>query len=251
MDFDLGYLATTNMPWSALTEVNLFALETTTGSALDSHFIRVNVPAWVAAAHAHGVKPFITIGGSDDQNWDLACNDTNRAQFVHNLVNYATSNGFDGIDLDMEDNTWAAQGPPSPGQTVCIQAVSAAARAVGLLVSADVITPWQGPWFTPSQSGVDQFNLMIYSNDLTQAQSDVARTISQGLPASKLVVGLDIFDNPDPPPGGCGQFSAYAAQAGLMGAFVWFAQADTNNVCANGLAAGSPPLNISRLVFSG
>jgi hypothetical protein len=81
-------------------------------------------------------------------------------------------------------------------------------------------------------------NLMTYGDDVTQMQSDVARTISQGLPAPKLVVGLDIFDGPDPPAGGCGQFSTHAAQAGLMGAFVWFAQADTSNVCANGLAAG-------------
>jgi Glycosyl hydrolases family 18 len=249
MDFDLGYLPTANMPWSALTEVTLFALETQNGPALDAHLVRVNVPAWVAAAHAHGVKAFITIGGSDDQDWDLACNDTNRAQFVQNLVGYATSNGFDGIDLDIEDNTWAAQGPPSAGQTTCIQAVSAAAHAAGLRVSADVITPWQGPWFAPSQSGVDQFNLMTYGDDLTQMQSDVARTISQGLPASKLVLGLDIFDGPDPPAGGCGQFSSYAAQAGLMGAFVWFAEADVNNVCATGLAAGSHAPNISKFLF--
>ncbi len=68
-------------------------------------------------------------------------------------------------------------------------------------------------------------------------QADVAATISQGLPASKLVVGVDVNEFPQPV-GGCGQFSRYAAQAGLMGAFVWEAAADTGNVCAHGLATG-------------
>ena len=248
MAFDLGWDLTSHMAWNDLTQAVLFALETQNGPGLDSHLIHVNPSSWVAAVHAHGVLAFISIGGSSDQDWDLACNDTNRAQFVHNLVGYATSNGFDGIDLDIEDNTWAAQGPPSAGQTACIQAVSAAAHAAGLRVSADVITPWQGPWFAPSQAGVDQFNLMTYGDDLTQMQSDVARTISQGLPASKFVVGVDIIDGPDPPAGGCAQFSSYATQAGLMGGFVWFAQADVNNVCANGLAAGSQAPNISRFL---
>jgi Glycosyl hydrolases family 18 len=248
MDFDLGWAPTKNMPWSALTEVNVFTLETSNGPALDTHLVRrINVAARVRAAHAHGVKPFISIGGSDDQNWENACNDTNRAQFVQNLVGYATSRGFDGIDLDIEDNFWSSQNPPVAAMTTCIEAISSAAHSAGLLVSADVITNWQGPWYAPSQASVDQFNLMTYGDDLTTLQADVAATIRQGLPASKFVVGIDIIGGLQPPPGGCGQFSSYAAQAGLMGAFVWTAEADTGNVCAKGLAAGS--LSLLSLVY--
>ena len=66
----------------------------------------------------------------------------------------------------------------------------------------------------------------------------MSRTRSdQGLPAAKFVVGVDVADYPQPP-GGCGQFSSYAAQAGLMGAFVWAAEPDTGNVCMDGLAGG-------------
>jgi Glycosyl hydrolases family 18 len=243
MAFDLGWEPARNVPWSALTEINLFTLQTSNGPALDTHLVRrVNVAARVRAAHAHGVKPFISIGGSDDQNWENACNDTNRAQFVQNLVGYATSRGFDGIDLDIEDDFWSSQDPPVAAMTTCIQAVSNAAHAAGLLVSADVITNWQGPWYWPSKASVDQYNLMTYGADLTRMQADVAATVRQGLPASKFVVGIDIIGGPAPPPGGCGQFSSYAARAGLMGAFVWAAEADTGNVCAKGLAAGSSSL---------
>ena len=210
-----------NMPWNDLTQVVLFALQTQNGPGRDHLITDIDVPAWVAAAHAHGVTPFISIGGSDDQNWHNACNDTNRAQFVQNLVNYATSNGFDGIDLDPEDQVWGAQNPPVQAMTDCIVGVSNAAHAVGLLVSADVITNWEGPWFAPSQAYVDQFNLMTYGDNLATMQSDVQDTINQGLPASKFVASASMSTTIRAPlPGGCGQFSNYAAQAGLKGAFL-------------------------------
>ena len=52
------------------------------------------------------------IGGMADENWQTACNNTYRKRVVPNLVNYVKSTGFDGIDLDIEDNNWAAQNPP-------------------------------------------------------------------------------------------------------------------------------------------
>ena len=106
-------------------------------------------------------------------------------------------------------------------------------------MSADVITNWGGEWWAPSAANIDQFNLMTFGDDLATMQQDVADTIQQGLPASKFVVGVDVSEHPQPP-AGCGQFSHYAAQAGLAGAFVWEAHADylRGNICADGLASG-------------
>src|SRR3954453_21719065 len=158
---DLGWAPSSNIPWNDLTQVDLFNLATTAGPALDtSNVSNVDVPAWVARAHSHGVKAKIQIGGEGNNNWGTACNDTNRAQFVQNLINFATSNGFDGVDLDIEDGPWSAIGPPAPAMTPCIQAISTAAHAKGLFLSADVITNWQGPWHAPSQASVDQYQLM-------------------------------------------------------------------------------------------
>jgi hypothetical protein len=241
---DIGYDPTPNMPWSDLTQADIFNLETTNGPGLDTgNLVGVTVPNWVAAAHAHGVQAMIAIGGSDDQTWQDACDGTNRAQFVSNLINYAVSNGFDGVDIDIEDDLWMSQGPPSSAMTTCLEAIATAAHAAmsqagnQLWVSADVITNWAGPWFAPSQSYIDQFNLMTYGDNLSQLDSDVQDTHNQGLPYAKMVVGVDVSDYPEPS-GGCGQFAQYASQHGLMGAFVWDAVSDTNNACMNGLAGG-------------
>jgi hypothetical protein len=181
----------------------------------------------------------IAIGGAGNDNWGHACSDANRAQFVQNLVSFATSNGFDGIDLDIEDGPWTQLPPPVAAMTTCIEAISVATHAAGLRLSADVITNWEGPWYAPSQAYVDQYNLMTFGSDLATMQQDVADTIDQGLPAAKFVVGVDVSEHPQPP-AGCGQFAHYATQAGLLGAFVWEAWADHQhgNICAEGLAAG-------------
>jgi hypothetical protein len=143
------------------------------------------------------------------------------------------------VDLDIEDDGWLSHGPPNAAMTTCIEAVATAAHAAGLWVSGDVITNWDGGWWAPSAGYVDQYNLMTYGDNLATMKQDVADTVDQGLPASKFVVGVDVDEHPQPP-GGCGQFSSYAAQAGLMGSFVWDAAADnkSGNACADGLAKG-------------
>jgi hypothetical protein len=247
MTNELGWAPTSNMPWSALTQAILFGLQTENGPGLSTgNIAAVNVARWVAAAHAHNVQPIIGIGGSDDQNWQNACNNSNRAQFVTNLVNFAVSHGFDGIDLDIEDDFWSSQGPPAPAMTTCIEAIATAAHAATshagerLYVSEDVITNWQGPWVAPSQSSIDQFNLMTYGDDLATLNSDVQATHRQGLPYAKMTVGIDVDEHAEPS-GGCTQYAAYARQHGLMGSFIFDAISDTrkaNNACTMGLAAG-------------
>lgn len=214
----------------------VFALQTTNGSALDTSLLAgVNIPAVVADAHAHGIKVLISIGGSDDQNWQNAGNATNRAAFVQNLVNYMQVNGFDGIELDIENSVWAAQGPPSADMTATIIAVSNAAKAVKTqsgnipLVTADVITNWQGPWFAPSQAYVDQFNLMTYGDTIAGSiQSDVADTIVQGLPANKLVLGIDIIDYPATY-NQAKPFADYVVANGLKGVYIFDMREDEIN----------------------
>jgi hypothetical protein len=243
MTEDLGWapVAPAKLPWASINELTLFNLATQNGPALDkSNIENINVPRWVAMVHAHpGVKAIIAIGGAGNDNWGRACSDANRAQFVENLVGFATANRFDGIELDIEDGPWSAQGPPVAAMTTCIETISTATHSAGLFVSADVVTNWQGPWYAPSKAYVDQYNLMTYGDNLTTMKADVAATIRQGLPASKLVIGVDVSEHPQPS-GGCGQFARYASHAGLMGAFVWEATSDARagNACANGLAAG-------------
>lgn len=247
MAFDLGWAPSAHVPWDKLTQADLFALQTKKGTGLDkSELSGVNVGQWVAAAHAHQVQAMIAIGGSSDQHWQYACNATNRKAFISNLVRYAVSHGFDGIDIDIEDGLWAKQGPPSAAQTRCVRAISAAAHAATsragkpLWVSEDVITNWQGSWLAPYVAALDQVNLMTYGDDLKTLASDVQATHDQGVPYAKMVVGIDVDDYAEPS-GGCGQFAQFASQHSLMGAFVWDAQSDdtkAGNACVNALAGG-------------
>ena len=243
MTEDLGWtpVPPASLPWNDINQLILFNLATENGPGLDMDNIQdINVPMWVATVHSHpGIQAIIAIGGAGNNNWPTACNDANRAQFVQNLVGFATSNGFDAIDLDIEDEGWMSHGPPNDAMTTCVEAISTAANAAGLPVSGDVITNWNGGWWAPSQAYIYQYNLMTFGDDLATMESDVQDTIDQGLPPSKFVVGVDVSEHPEPP-GGCGQFANYAAQAGLMGAFVWEAHADYThgNSCADGLAGG-------------
>ena len=252
MTEDLGWtpVPPASLPWNDINQLILFNLATENGPGLDaSNLWNVNVPIWVATAHAHpGIRAIIAIGGAGNDNWSYACNNTNRAQFVQNLVGFATSNGFDGIDLDIEDEYFFSHGPPYPPMTTCVNALANAGHAAGLDVSVDVITNWGGEWWAPSAGDIEQFNLMTFGDNLATMQADVAATIGQGLPASKFVVGVDVDEHPQPP-AGCAQFATYAAQAGLMGSFVWDAAADyrSGNVCADGLAAGS--LSLPSLIY--
>jgi glycosyl hydrolase family 18 (putative chitinase) len=247
MGDDIGWALARSIPWSDLTEISLFALQTTKGTGLDTSFLDgVNLRAWTAAARAHGVESFIQVGGIDNQNWEVACNDTNRAGFVANLVNYAVSKGFDGIDLDIEDNLWSSQAAPVAAMTTCINAVATAAHAsrsrVGktLRVIEEVTTNWMGSWIAPSQNYLDEIHLMTFGNT-TNAQflSDVQATIGEGVTQSaKFVLGIDDIDFPDDPDL-CGRTAAYAKQQGWAGTELWSLRSDTNYGCLHRLAAGS------------
>jgi chitinase len=170
------------------------------------------------------------MGGIADQHWEIACNATYRSAFVANLITYMKANGFDGIDLDIEDDVWSAQGPPSAAMTTCVEAITTAAHATTTaagarpLISEDVTTPWMGSWVAPFQSSIDQFNLMTYgdtcANQCATFASDIQQTYSQGVPKAKMVLGIDLIDS-YPPAGDCGNIANYAAQQRLAGVMVW------------------------------
>jgi chitinase len=243
--FDVAFDLATATPWNDLTEDNLFAIQTTAGSSLDTTgegLSSMNVPNWVANVHAHHRLALITIGGIADQHWEIACNNTYRSAFVSNLVNYMKSNGFDGIDLDIEDDAWSAEGPPAAAMTTCVEAIATAAHAATTaagarpLISEDVTTPWMGSWVAPFQSYIDQFNLMTYgdtcANQCSTFTSDIQATISQGVPKAKMVLGIDVIDS-YPSAGDCGNIAKYASQQGLAGVMVWDIHQDQahNNGC--------------------
>ena len=156
-----------------------------------------------AAAHAGGAIALISIGGSDDQNFRVATNSTNRPTFIANLVQYMNDCGFDGVDIDWEQNFTASDYP----QMVALSQDIKTARP-------GTIVAWAlNNWGTGAQAAalapyVDQLNVMTYdmggtgtwyhtalyspaSNGATGWNTDVALAslISAAVPPSKIGLG--------------------------------------------------------------
>lgn len=241
------------IPWSAVTQVDLFALQTTNGTGLDTSSLginNVNVAAWVQMVHQHHRLAFITIGGISDQNWHNACDDTNRSAFVTNLVGYMKSKGFDGVDLDVEDSTWSAINPPVAAWSTCVEAIAQAAHATTTaagatpIVSTDVDQTWMAPYVGGFASDPDQFNLMGYQSNCDAScmasQIQAMQTTGKVSSLSKMTIGMDV-DQGDTgmtvTSALCGVIAKYAAGAGVGGVMVWTIQGDgSGHPCLNQIA---------------
>lgn len=233
------------IPWRAVTQVNLFSLATciragvpaadcSGPTSLSTAFNGITgVRSFVRTVHRHGKLAMISIGGSTNPNWYYPCNPSNVAAFAANLVGYMRSNGFDGIDLDIEQD--AGTGTPvltAADLRGCTKAVYDDAKAVRTarggvpLVTSDVdpttnfdIGQIQNPY-------IDQFNAMSYGASGPGLAAQIrALESNSGIRARKITAGLDIGDYP-PPQSDCPGTARYAARHGLAGAMLWFGQAD-------------------------
>ena len=210
-----------NLPWNDMTQVVMFALKTTNGTALDASTNEVNhynLPNWTAMIHSHDIagtttpeQAIISIGGSNDSDWQYACDSTNQAGFVSNLISYAVTNGFDGIDIDAETGTGSAAQFES-----CVQAIATAGHAATSaegkpLVIAEEMDeslynsmPYSTIQYDISYLDQVQLEYFGYNPDTdwncgTGSPADscsyvsqmVAHATSQGIPADKLLLGMD------------------------------------------------------------
>jgi hypothetical protein len=172
-----GTIQESQIPWRAVTQVDLFSLTTTTKTrgcasgcttlnANPTGISRMNVPAWVATIHRQGKQAIISIGGSNDQDWAHACAAANLPGFAAKLVSYMVSNGFDGVDIDIESLQGA--GAQLTLWSQCVQAIAQAAHHATTqagrtpIVSTDVDQSWMDSAVAKFEQWPDQFNLMYY-----------------------------------------------------------------------------------------
>ena len=108
----MGSVPPASLPWNDINQLILFNLATENGPGLDnSNIADINVPVWVATVHAHtGIKAIIAIGGAGNNNWPAACNDTNRAQFVSNLIGFERITVLTGWTSTSRTSTSSATG---------------------------------------------------------------------------------------------------------------------------------------------
>ena len=102
-------LSPENIDFAAVTHLVHFSVVPRSDGSLNTAvnmLTPANVKAAVAAAHAAGKKIVFTVGGQDTrEQFEGAMSAPRRAAFVAALVRFMRDNGYDGIDVDMEELT--------------------------------------------------------------------------------------------------------------------------------------------------
>ena len=210
-----------NIDMRAITHLVFFALTpTTTGTLTDTGgTVAANAAAVRTAAHNAGKKVLICIGGGGTEPQFVgAISAANRATFVANIVNWVQTNGYDGVDIDMEPMASA----DGPNYQAFIQALRTALNNANsnLLLTAAVEPSGFPSIFAPIQSSFNQINVMSYDlsgnwagwcswhnspltnggnfmpstgNPMPSCTSAIQSYISAGIPASKLAIGTAFY----------------------------------------------------------
>jgi GH18 family chitinase len=234
-----------SLPWNDLTQLDLFSVmpcSPDAGSGGDTTYpaggctadeTRIDVSqhgmssvnsSWVSTVHAHGKQAFIVIGGTPGSyaaggvvDWYYPCqNSTVAASFARNLVNYAQANGYDGIDLDEEQDANTAGNGGTPEFTTamfdtCLQDlhddIAATTTTQGHTMQftgyLDPPIDWDlGTDMMTACSGgpcVEWFDSGGYGDTCASNCASFARDVSneethEGIPADKIVLGLATQD---------------------------------------------------------
>jgi chitinase len=165
-------------------------------------------------AHAAGRKAVLMVGGAGtnwNNEWTSATNSATRAAFIKNLVSVANQLGYDGWDLDWEENI------SYPQFLALVKELRAAAPNKVLTIPVGWINmnfPALDPFYGNVAPYVDQLNVMSYvmadawggwlswhSSALRGAagsypssvESSVNAYLAAGVPAQKLGVGTGFF----------------------------------------------------------
>lgn len=165
-------------------------------------------------AHAAGKKAILMVGGAGtnwNNEWTSATSATYQVNFIAHLTALATQLGFDGFDLDWEENVNFAQ------FLAFTQQLRKAAPAKIITIPIGWVNPnWQqvDPFFKNVAASVNQLNIMSYgmadnwsgwrswhSSALTGAASSYPSAVGSsmtaylnaGVPAAKLGVGIGFY----------------------------------------------------------
>jgi chitinase len=202
--------------YGAFTHLMHFAVIPTGGPNFDGTVNGMtpdNIQQTVQYTHAAGKKIILTIGGWG-ANFTSAISPTNRAQFITNLINYMQTYGYDGLDIDWEPVTDAANFKIFIPQ---LKSAMLAANPNWVLTAAAYNFD---PAIVENAQYFDQINLMTYdmsgpwpgwvvwhnspiynggqtfpsTGGLLPATDDsINRYINAGVPKQKLGIGIDFY----------------------------------------------------------
>ena len=208
-DWRRSLLPPEQVAWGQLTHVVHAFVTAGTGGGLSSPDTFA-YPALVAAAHAHGVKVLVSIGGADVDLTPAVGTVRARAATVKALVKLCSDYGYDGVDVDWEFPTasnvdaWAtflgdlrkSFDAVTPGQLVSATVASSPAR-IGILPPAILGSlSWVGALtYAYSGAGASTVGFLAPLNAANGTDPSVAGSIgylldTQGVPGAKVLLGL-------------------------------------------------------------
>jgi len=178
----------------------------------------------IAKAHAAGVKAVMMVGGDSDGPGFVAAtaNATVRARFIQNILDKAVQKGYDGVDIDWEENL---DTPATRAQALALlRELRTASQQRARYQAAPLEISWPGfwvnkndsditPWHAEVAAAVDRFNLMTYSMagdwgwlswhhsplfgadtyHPTSIESTVQAYLNAGVPRAKLGIGIGLY----------------------------------------------------------
>jgi chitinase len=156
-------LAPANIDFAAVTHLAHFSVVPRADGSLNASvnmLTPANVKAAVAAAHEAGKSILFTVGGQDTREaFEGAMDAEHRPAFVSALVAFMRDNGYDGIDVDMEDVT--ARDERDYARFIReLRARLDAFNPRPLLTAAAL---WRPALFAELAGEFDQINLMTYN----------------------------------------------------------------------------------------
>jgi chitinase len=207
---------------SQLTHINIAFLNPDANGVLDAGGVmtcmqdQAHVPVTaqdlrdvVTRAHAGGVKVLASLGGGQipacSGDWSQWLSEGHRAALIQNLMQYVKDYDLDGLDVDLEWGVLTkidSDGDYTPFVTELGQALHARHK---LLTCATASRPG-GMVPQASLASFDYVNIMSYDRvgpnwgtpgdehaSFADAQADIALWQAQGLPRSKLVLGIPFY----------------------------------------------------------
>lgn len=174
--------------WKCYTHVFWFSINANS-SGVVSGLDATTAKNFTSACHQNNAKAIICIGGAGAANkFETAtANSTILNTFVNSMVSFMQSNGFDGIDIDWEDD---GNSITASRYLALFQGLNTALLKITpkpLLTAA--VADYYSTQSAPVYPYVDQMNIMSYYDLVGSSPQEVAAFTNKGVPKSKLGIG--------------------------------------------------------------
>ncbi len=174
--------------WKCYTHVFWFSINPNSSGVVGG-LNATTAKSFTAACHQNNAKAIICVGGAGAANGfeTATANSAILNTFVNSMVSFMQSNGFDGIDIDWEDD---GNGITASRYLALFQGLNTALLKITpkpLLTAA--VADYYSTVSAPVYPYVDQMNIMSYYDLVGSSPQEVAAFTGKGVPKSKLGIG--------------------------------------------------------------